>query len=82
MFMDYIRENGVNNTIVRNVVSHPLTTGHAVFSVSGEKTGQYIFSDMLSVYVNTPPLFRFFVSLSHFLTTPVRFVSKMKKYLK
>lgn len=33
MLMDYIRENGVDNTIVNDIVLYPLTTGQAFFQL-------------------------------------------------
>lgn len=78
MLMSHIRKNGTNNPIVNRVVENPFTIGQAVFSINDRDSLEYLFSEMLDVFTKTPPLFRFYVSLSRVISRPIRFFSKIR----
>lgn len=79
LLMEHIREKGVNNVLAERVVKHPFTIGQSVLSINDDNLRLYLFSEMLNVYTSTPPLFKFYITLSHILKRPIRFISKTKQ---
>lgn len=80
MLMERIRENGVNDSIVRKIAQNPLTIGRAAFLIKDDQIENYLYSEMLNIYDSTPPLFNFYIQLSHILTKPIRIFSKIKQF--
>lgn len=75
-----IRQKGVDNNIaVERVVDNPFTIGCHLFSITEDQLIGYLFSDMLGTYSSAPPVFKFFLFLSHLTIKPVRFLSLLKQ---
>lgn len=53
----------------------------SVFTANERLVYGYLFSEMFSVYVNTPSLFKLYISMSRFLRKPVVILWKLKKTL-
>lgn len=74
-----IRQKGIaNNIAVERVVKNPFTIGCHIFSINKEQMIGYLFSDILGTYSSAPPIFKFFLFLSHVTVKPVRFLSLLK----
>lgn len=77
--MNQIKKDGHINSQVGKVAKLPRTVGFAAVTLSDKRFLDYLYSEMISVYDQVPPLFKFCELLSHYLAKPIQIVSRIKQ---
>ena len=81
LFFTHLKGIGNIDDIAKKIVQNPKTFGYAVFTMHDSRTLNYIFSDLLSVYDNSPLQFKMYIFLSQHLSRPIKTLALLKQTL-
>lgn len=76
---EYIKEKGVIDKVVENIVKHPDTILYSVMTINDDKAFEYFNSTPIYLYQNVPTAYHFFEGLSNAFMKLFLFCSKIKK---
>lgn len=73
-----VKKKGVIDVTIKKLLNNPKSLLYTVMTINEESAYQYFNSEMIDVYFNNPPLYRFIVKISCFMYKPFKSFSKMK----
>lgn len=75
---EYIKERGIIDKSVDNIVKHPDTILYSVMTINDDKAFEYFNASPIYIYQNVPFVYRFFEGLSNVFLRLYLFCSKIK----
>jgi len=77
-----VKEKGYVDSTIEKLLRNPKSQLYTILTINKESSYQFFNSEMIDVFFNNPPLYRFLTAIAHFLNRPFKAFGKFRGFLR